>query len=83
MRRSGENDMGDAAALEVCAQSCLGALSGGLPVTPGSVEDSTFKHLFSFLVPFGGAGYVLRFDIRTPELVLVLGARHQREEDYH
>ena len=83
MRRSGENDMGDAAAPVVCAQSCLGALSGGLLVTPGSVEDSTFKHLFSVLVPFGGAGYVLRFDIRTPELVLVLGARHQREEDYH
>ena len=39
--------------------------------------------LRELIVPFGGAGYVLRFDIRTPELVLVLGARHQREEDYH
>ena len=33
--------------------------------------------------PFGSTGYVLRFDIRTPELVLVIGARHQREEDFH
>lgn len=35
------------------------------------------------IVPFGSTGYILRFDIRTPELVLVIGARHQREEDYH
>jgi len=34
------------------------------------------------IVPFGATGYVLRFDIRTPELVLVIGARHQREQDY-
>ncbi len=39
--------------------------------------------LRELIVPFGKTGYVLRFDIRTPELVLVLGARHQREEDYH
>jgi plasmid stabilization system protein ParE len=39
--------------------------------------------LRELIVPFGSAGYVLRFDIRTPELVLVIGARHQREEDFH
>lgn len=39
--------------------------------------------LRELIVPFGATGYVLRFDIRTPELVLVLGARHQREEDFH
>jgi plasmid stabilization system protein ParE len=39
--------------------------------------------LRELIVPFASTGYVLRFDIRTPELVLVLGARHQREEDYH
>ena len=39
--------------------------------------------LRELIVPFGSTGYVLRFDIRTPELVLVIGARHQREEDYH
>ena len=38
--------------------------------------------LRELIAPFGSTGYVLRFDIRTPELVLVLGARHQREEDY-
>jgi plasmid stabilization system protein ParE len=39
--------------------------------------------LRELIVPFGSTGYVLRFDIRTPELVLVIGARLQREEDYH
>jgi plasmid stabilization system protein ParE len=39
--------------------------------------------LRELIVPFGSSGYVLRFDIRTPELVLVIGARHQREEDFH
>ena len=33
--------------------------------------------------PGSTTGYILRFDIRTPELVLVIGARHQREEDFH
>ncbi len=39
--------------------------------------------LRELIVPFGAAGYVLRFDIRTPELVLVIGARHQHEQDCH
>ena len=38
--------------------------------------------LRELIVPFGATGHVLRFDIRTPELVLVIGARHQREQDY-
>ncbi len=38
--------------------------------------------LRELIIPFGATGYVLRFDIRTPELVLVIGARHQREEDF-
>jgi plasmid stabilization system protein ParE len=39
--------------------------------------------LRELIVPFGSTGYVLRFDIRSAELVLVIGARHQREEDFH
>ena len=39
--------------------------------------------LRELIIPFGSTGYVLRFDIRTPELVLVIGARHQREEDFY
>ncbi len=55
-----------------------------LSMTPYSYRKvgrrTTLREL---IVPFGATGYVLRFDIRTPELVLVIGARHQREEDYH
>ncbi len=41
---------------------------------------STLREL---IIPFGKDGYILRFDIRSPELVLVIGARHQCEEDFH
>ena len=34
------------------------------------------------IIPFGTTGHILRFDIRSPELVLVIGARQQREEDF-
>ena len=58
--------------------------NGHLSTTPYSYrkvgQRPTLREL---IVPFGSTGYVLRFDIRTPELVLVMGARHQREEDFH
>lgn len=60
------------------------AANSHLATTPYSYrkvgQRSTRREL---IVPFGSTGYVLRFDIRTPELVLVIGARHQREEDFH
>lgn len=33
------------------------------------------------IIPHGATGYVARYEI-LPETVLVLGVRHQREEDY-
>lgn len=60
------------------------AANSHLSTTPYSYrrvgQRPTLREL---IVPFGSTGYVLRFDIRTPELVLVVGARHQREEDFH
>ena len=60
------------------------AADSHLSITPYSYrkvgERPTLREL---IVPFGSTGYILRFDIRTPELVLVIGARHQREEDFH
>lgn len=38
--------------------------------------------LRQLIIPFGSTGYVLRFDIRSPALVIVIGARRQREEDF-
>ena len=69
------------------AQAAIDAIRAAvhhrLAVTPYSFrkvgQRPTLREL---IVPFGSTGYVLRFDIRTPELVLVIGARHQREEDF-
>ncbi|MBV8603721.1 MAG: type II toxin-antitoxin system RelE/ParE family toxin [Pelomonas sp.] len=67
-------------AINVIRQAALSHLS----TTPYSYRKvgarSTLREL---IIPFGKTGYVLRFDIRSPELVLVIGARHQREEDFH
>lgn len=67
-------------ALKVIRQAALSHLS----TTPFSYRKvgirSTLREL---IIPFGTTGYILRFDIRSPELVLVIGARHQREEDFH
>lgn len=65
-------------------QAIRTATNSHLATTPYSYrkvgQRATLREL---IVPFGTTGYVLRFDIRTPELVLVIGARHQREEDFH
>ena len=67
-------------AAKVIRQAALSHLS----TTPYSYRKvgarSTLREL---IIPFGTTGYILRFDIRSPELVLVIGARHQREEDFH
>jgi plasmid stabilization system protein ParE len=74
-----ELDVADEA-VKVIRQAALSHLS----TTPYSYRKvgarSTLREL---IIPFGTTGYVLRFDIRSPELVLVIGARHQREEDFH
>ncbi len=67
-------------AINVIRQVALSHLS----TTPYSYRKvgarSTLREL---IIPFGSTGYVLRFDIRSPQLVLAIGARHQREEDFH
>jgi hypothetical protein len=35
------------------------------------------------IIPFGGAGYLARFEVGSPSRVVVLALRHQREEDDH
>lgn len=60
------------------------AASSHLSSSPYSYRKvSQRPTLRELIVPFGSTGYVLHFDIRTPELILVIGARHQREEDFH
>lgn len=67
-------------ALQVIRQAAQSHLS----TTPYSYRKvGTRPTLRELIIPFGSTGYVLRFDIRSPKLVLVIGARHQREEDFH
>ena len=74
-----ELDVADEA-LKVIRRAALSHLS----TTPYSYRKvGTRSTLRELIVPFGTTGYILRFDIRSPELVLVVGARHQREEDFH
>jgi len=39
--------------------------------------------LRELVVPFGGAGYVVLFEISGRHLVTILAVRHQRESDYY
>lgn len=34
------------------------------------------------VIPFGAAGYVLKYEIASPDQVVVLAVRHQHEADY-
>jgi plasmid stabilization system protein ParE len=35
------------------------------------------------VIPFGASGYVLKYEVASPQLVVVLAVRHQHEADYH
>ena len=35
------------------------------------------------VIPFGASGYVLKYEIASPQFVVVLAVRHQHEADYH
>lgn len=43
-------------------------------------DDPRYREL---VVTFGGAGYVLLFEITDERTVSVLAVRHQREDDYY
>ena len=45
--------------------------------------DSDNPFIRELLIPFGGAGYVVLFEIEDDETVTILAVRHQREDDYH
>lgn len=35
------------------------------------------------VVPFGGGGFVVQYEVASPSVVVVLAVRHQREQDRH
>lgn len=51
------------------------------PFVCRKVGDSPF--IRELVVPFGGAGYVVLFEIVDGTTVVVGAVRHQREDDYH
>ena len=46
-----------------------------------AASDNPFMR--ELLIPFGGAGYVVLFEIQDDETVTILAIRHQHEDDYH
>lgn len=76
--------MEDAVRAYEAVEAIRTAANSHLSITPYSFRKVDQRPtLRELIVPFGSSGYILRFDIRTPKLVLVIGARHQREEDFH
>ena len=60
------------------------AASSRLSTSPFSYRKVSQRPTLSeLIVPFGSTGHMLRFDIRTPELILAIDVHHQREEDFH
>lgn len=55
---------------------------GNFPFTCRKADDGN-AFLRELLIPFGGAGYVVLFEIEDQNTVTILAVRHQREDDYH
>lgn len=70
------------------AEAALDALDKGwglLRSFPFSARkaDPANPFLRELLISFGGAGYVVLYEIEDNQTVTVLAVRHQREDDYH
>lgn len=47
-----------------------------------AMDSESHVFLRELVIPFGGAGYVVLFEIEDVKTVTLLAVRHQREEDY-
>ena len=69
------------------AEQAVAALRAGIgtlkssPFTCRKAGQSPF--LRELIVPLGRSGYVVLFEIEDASNVVVIAARHQREDDYH
>jgi plasmid stabilization system protein ParE len=67
------------------ALQAIGMASASLATTPflfRKVAGARSALRRELVVPFGNCGYVVKYEIATPELVVVLAVRHQHEADY-
>ena len=74
----GDSDV-PACAIEAIERACQ--VLAHSPFSCRKVGDSPF--LRERIVPFGGTGYVARFEIRDDQQVLLGAVRYQYESDYH
>ena len=51
------------------------------PFVYRKATDSPF--IRELIVPVGGTGYVVLYEIESDALITVLAVRHQREDDFH
>ena len=70
------------------AQAAIDAIRAAaqhrLAITPFSFRKAARNPAQrELIIPFGGTGYVVLYEIVSPSKVVVLAVRHQREEDYH
>lgn len=56
-------------------------LLGNFPFSARKADPAS-PFLRELIVPFGGAGYVVLFDITDGATLTILAVRHQREDDY-
>ena len=75
---NGDSDV-PACAIEAIERACQ--VLAHSPFSCRKVGDSPF--LRERIVPFGGTGYVARFEIRDDQQVLLGAVRYQYESDYH
>lgn len=61
--------------------AALGAL-GRTPFLFRKVEGERSALRRELVIPCGASGYVVKYEIASPQLVVVLAVRHQHEADY-
>lgn len=62
-------------------EEALGAL-GRTPFLFRKEAASRSSLRRELVIPFGASGYVVKYEIASPHLVVVLAVRHQHEGDY-
>jgi hypothetical protein len=68
-----------------CARAAIERGYGFLEKMPFACRkaDDANAFLRELVIPFGGAGCVVRFEITDRATIPILAVRNQREDDYH
>lgn len=77
-----EHDLDAAERALASLRKALGLLES-FPFSCRKAESSPNSFLREMVVDFGGAGYVVLFEIESATQVTTLAVRHQREDDFY